>query len=276
MSRLRITKSEIFSIIILIILMLISITIVNNVLSSPQFHAKTISILDEQKQDALALSVAVTATSTGLSILHDDIATPIANKLADLSLPLFLVVSIIYLEIFLLTTFCWISSTFIFPTACILTICFILSKKEFLLIWIKKTLVLALALIMLIPISTTITSKVRDTFDETVNQKLHAAYHIAELSEAEENEDTNAILSFFSDLADNAISLVDAAKNMLSTLVDAVAVLLIMSCVIPILTFLFFIQALKIALNMDIPINKLVLFISSASKKRDEHEDDQD
>lgn len=252
----------------LVFMIVLSVTIVSDRLSSPEFHIKTIKVLDEQKTDALTLSVAVTAASTSLSVLPDDTASPIAEELADLSLPLFLIVAIIYLEIFLLTTFGWITSTFLFPAACILAICFVLCRKEFLLVWIKKLLILSLALIMLIPTSAAITSHIEETFAETVDQKLHAASHIADVAETEEAEDANAILSFFSGLADNVVSLVAAARNMLSTLVDAVAVLMITSCIIPILTLLLFLQAIKVALNVDIPTRYLALLIPPTKRDR--------
>lgn len=265
-SKHAITFPETISILICVLLIILSVTLVNNLLSSPQFHSETIRILDEQKTEALTLSVAITAASTALSTLPDDMASPIADELADLSLPLFLIVAIIYLEIFLLTTFGWITSTFLLPAACLLMISFILCRKEFILVWIKKILVLSLALVMLIPASAAITSHIEDTFSETVDQKLHAASHIANIAETEEEDDANAILSFFSGLADNVASLVNAARNMLSTLVDAVAVLMITSCIIPVLTLLLFLQAIKVAMNVDIPTRYLALLVPPTKK----------
>lgn len=264
----KLSRTEILVILALIILTLLSCTILNDHLSSPDSHSNTIRILDEQKNEALTLSVSVTAASTALSVLPDDTASPIAEELADLSLPLFLIVAIIYLEIFLLTTFGWITSSFLLPAACLLMIGFILSRQEFLLVWIKKILVLSLALIMLIPASAAITSNIEETFSETVNQKLHAASHIASVAESEEDDDGNAILSFFSGLADNVVSALDAARTMLSTLIDAVAVLIITSCIIPVLTLLLFLQAIKIALNVNIPSKYLALLIPPTKKDR--------
>ncbi|MGN0995840.1 MAG: hypothetical protein ACI4PG_02945, partial [Candidatus Ventricola sp.] len=162
------------------------------------------------------------------------------------------------------------ASVFLIPAACLFTIGFILSRKRFLLFWIKKALVLALTLLLLIPASATITAQIKDTFSETVNQKLRAASLITNASEAEEKEDTNAFFSFFSNLANNVTAMADAARNMLSTLVDAVAVLLITSCVIPILTLLVFLQIMKLALNVSIPVEKLELLIPSGQDRHGE------
>ena len=63
-----ITLPEIVSILVCVFLIILSVTLVNDLLSSTQFHSETIRILDEQKAEALSLSVAVTAASTALSI----------------------------------------------------------------------------------------------------------------------------------------------------------------------------------------------------------------
>ena len=262
------TLPETISIVVLIALILFSITVGSNTLSSPQFHSSTIRVLDAQKNEALALSVTVTAASTGLSMMPDDVGTPIAHELANLSTPLFLIVAIIYLEIFLLTTFGWITGSFLFPAACALMIAFVLFRREYLLVWIKKILVLSVALVLLIPSSAAITNHIEDTFSETVNQKLHAASHIADASQSNAEGDENAIVSFFSGLADNVSSAATAARDMLSTMVDAVAVLVITSCIIPVLTLLLFLKAIQIALNVNIPTRYLALLVPPTKKDR--------
>lgn len=264
----KLSLPETISITILIVLIILSTTIGSSTLSSPQFHSDTIRTLDAQKNEALALSVTVTAASTGLSMMPDDVGTPIAHELANLSMPLFLIVAIIYLEIFLLTTFGWITGSFLFPTACALMIAFVLFRREYLLIWVKKIMVLSIALVLLIPTSAAITNHIENTFSETVNQKLHAASHIADASQNNTESDENAIVSFFSSLADNVSSAATAARDILSTMVDAVAVLVITSCIIPVLTLLLFLKAVQIALNVNIPTKYLALLVPPTKKDR--------
>ena len=55
---------------------------------------------------------------------------------------------------------------------------------------------------------------------------------------------------------------------MLSTLVDAAAVLMIASCIIPVLTRLLFLQAIKAAMNADIPTRYLALPDPPTTKDR--------
>lgn len=271
----RIMTQQIARILIYVLMIVLSVTVISDKLSSPEFHSETIRVLEEQKADALALNVAITVASTALSAIPDDTATPIADKLAGLSLPMFMIVTFIYLEIFLLTSLGWIASSLLFPASCLLGIGYVLCRRDVMMIWSKKLLIFSLALAFLIPISTAVTSHVENTFSETVNQKLHAAYHVIDAAESEEEEEnTNAFLSFFSNLGDSVASLgnsftslVDRAKNMLGTVVDAVAVLLITSCVIPVVTLILLLKAVKFVLNIDISVRYLVLSPSKGKQK---------
>lgn len=262
----ELSKLELLGIAALILAIVLSMTVGRSLLASPEFHAHTIQVLEEQKNDALMLSAAVTVASTVITALPDDTGSSIADQLADLTLPLFIIVAIIYLEIYLLTTFGWVSSTVLLPVAFALCIGYIASRKAVLRIWIKRTLILAIALLFLIPISTMVTSNIEETFDESINQKLRSAAYIVE--EAEEQEDGNAFLNFFSGLANSVASTFDVAKNMLSTMIDAIAILVVTSLGIPIITAIVFLQAVKAAMCVDIPMDKLVSEISAVNHER--------
>lgn len=260
----RLSKMEIALIVVFLIAMILSETIGRKMLTSPEFHSNTIQVLESQKNDALMLSAAVTVASTAITAIPDDTGSSIANELADLTLPLLLIVAVIYLEIYLLTTFGWVSSTLLFPAAFALGIGYVVSRKAFILVWIKRILILAIALLLIIPVSAKVTSGINETFEESINQKFSAAAYIVE--ETEEQEDTNAVISFFSGLANSIVSAFDMAKNMLSTMIDAIAILIITSVVIPIITVILFLQAIKVAINIDIPMDKLISGISTVNR----------
>ena len=258
---------KVVSIAILLIMALLSVTLIGQFTSSPQFYGNTIKTLDAQKQDAMTLSIVVTAASTALSTLPEDVASPVADELADLSLPLFAIVCILYMEKFLLTTLGWFSTTFLFPAACLLLITYICSHKEVFFVWTKKFLILAVVLLLLVPISAKVTTMIETTFSESVSQTMEAAFQLAEETETASGEKTNAFVAFFASLKDNVVSLVNAAKNMLSLLVDAVAVLMITSCVIPVLTMLLFLWVVKLTINVDIPVKNLALLVRPVRRR---------
>lgn len=262
----ELSKLELLGIAALILAIVLSMTVGRSILTSPEFHAHTIQVLEEQKNDALMLSTAVTVASTAISAIPDDTGSSIADQLADMTLPLFIVVAIIYLEIYLLTTFGWVSSTVLLPVAFALCIGYIASRWAVLLAWIKRLFILAIALLILIPLSTMITSNIEETFDESINQKFRSAAYIVE--ESEEQEDGNAFLNFFTGLANSVTSAFDLAKNMLSTMIDAIAILVITSLVIPVITAFVFLQAVKAAMNIDIPMDKLVSEIATVNHER--------
>lgn len=102
-----------------------SVFVLAGVASSPQFHASTIAALDEKQTTVLELTAASTAASAAITLLPGDTATPIAEKLADLSSGFLLVLCAIYLEKYLLTITGMVTFDFLIPAAafCICCIC---------------------------------------------------------------------------------------------------------------------------------------------------------
>lgn len=49
---------------------------------SPDFHKATIDSLEEKEKAVIALAASSAATSTLISLIPDDIGTPIANQIA--------------------------------------------------------------------------------------------------------------------------------------------------------------------------------------------------
>lgn len=259
----------------LIVLAILSMTVLGGIFSSPEAYSRTIQTLDTQKDIATTLSVAVTAASTTLSTLPEDTASPIASELADLSLPLFIIVCILYLEKFLLTTFGWFAFTLLIPLACVLEIIYIIKSDAALRTYIRKILILALALVMIVPMSARVTEMVYETFEDSVTSVFSKADGIVEETMAEnEEERENAFVRFFVDLKDDVVSLIETAKNMLGIFTDAIAVLLITSCVIPILTAILFVWVLKLVFSINVPVNNLVKIVTPPQRERLEHKNE--
>lgn len=76
------------AVVIIIAIGVVSATVLAEHFSSPQTYAKTIETLDEKRNSVLAMTASAAAISTGLTIIPGDVATPLADKLADLSQPL--------------------------------------------------------------------------------------------------------------------------------------------------------------------------------------------
>lgn len=91
-------KQKCITAVILLLVAILSITVIGKYASAPENHQKTIASLDEKKQTVMELTAASTVTSALITLLPGDTATPIAEKMADVSGYLLVVLCAIYLE----------------------------------------------------------------------------------------------------------------------------------------------------------------------------------
>ena len=96
-------KKKCIYIVIWLLIGLLSFTVLGKYASAPESHQATIASLDEKKATVLELTAATTATSALITLLPGDIGTPIAEKVADLSGYLLIVLCAVFLEKYLVT-----------------------------------------------------------------------------------------------------------------------------------------------------------------------------
>lgn len=257
----KILLKKIIALVALIVVAVLSVTVASKYATSPEVHAATIKELDDKKMQVLGLTTSVTLASTAISAIPGDAATPIAEQLSELTTPLFIIICTLYLEKFLLTTLGYFSFSWLIPIACILAGIYILVDHENIkTIAMKlafKLAVFALAIYAIIPLSVKVTNMIESTFDESISKTFETIDEIAkEAEESAEEEDTSGFLDFLSGIGDKATELTESAKNALSVFIDAIAVLIITTCCIPIAVILFFVWIIKILFGINIDIKK--------------------
>lgn len=249
----RKTGNRIIALIVCILFAALSIGVASPYFSSPQTHIKTINKLDEKKMDATAMTTAITIASLGLTAIKDDIATPIAEELADLTGPLMLIIGILFAEKFLLTTTSYISFTYLIPIACAFWGINIFIPKVYLRDLAYKIFVFAIAIVLLVPASVKLTVMVEETFDETINASVGRAKSLAqEIVNADTNEDAGFFKKLIEGIGDSITFVLDTGANVLSLFIDGIAVMLITTCAIPLLTLLFFLWVVRILFGLKI------------------------
>lgn len=264
----KIDKKRIIAVIILVVITLISIFGVSKIASSNEFHTKSIQALDEKKVVVLELTAATAATSTAIALVPGDATTPLANQILQLSSYLLIVVGAILLEKVLLTLTGYIAFTFLIPIACLLYGIYLFAKKDILRSLAIKLAVFGIVIFMVIPISIQISNLIEDTYQESINQTIEEAKNIENESEKEntnnESEEAtgwNAFTSkakeIVSDVGDNVSEWIHKGEKALSDFIDAIAILLITSCVIPILVLILFIWIVKIIFGISIPVKEI-------------------
>lgn len=257
------TITKLLIVLALICTSLFSIFYVSKRVSSPEFHTESIRVLDEKKITAMELTAAVTVTSTAISALPGDMASPIANQVSGLTPYLLVVICAIYLEKFLLTITGYISFTFIIPFACLLFGIYVLFQKQVLKTIAIKLTLFAVAITLIIPFSVNVTKLVEATFQESITQTFE---HVDEITQEAEKEDSNAFLDFINGISNSIANLADNAKKCISVFVDAIAVLIITTCIIPIAVFLVMAWIIKILFGLNFDFSKSKKLISKSSE----------
>ena len=91
------------------------------------------------------------------------------------------------------------------------------------------------------------------TFDESINNTISSAEQIAddtvELTDAGEN--SGLIQSILSGISETASSLTEKAANTLNRFVETLAIMIVTSCIIPLLVVIFFVWLAKIITGVN-------------------------
>lgn len=258
-----IMRFRFFIIGLLVVLGLVSAFPLRAVFSSPDTYATSIATLDDKKNNVLGMVAASTGASAAITAIPDDVGTPIADKLMDLSTNLMLVLAVIYLEKYLLTVFGFAAFGILIPAA---LACFVISlvlycrstlSGSFALV-ARKLLVLALVLWMTVPAGVAVTNMIDQTYE--ISYATESVEGVEAEAEAEEDAEEGGspidfIISIPEKIADAATGVADEMLSQVNRLIEGVAVMIVTSCIIPILVLLFFLWManLLLGINVDAP-----------------------
>lgn len=289
-------RTKCITAVVLLLAAILSITVVGKYASAPENHQKTIASLDEKKQTVMELTAASTVTSALITLLPGDTATPIAEKMADVSGYLLVVLCAIYLEKYLVTITGYVAFTYLIPIACGLWILNLVFENATVRKLAAKLAVFGIAIFLVVPASVKISDLIGDTYQAQIDATIEDAKNTQNILEnsdlvndtsatetgtgttgaatantQEKNNSESGSASNIFDWAKDAISsakdsvanvvenvtvstedLVQKVENSLNHFIEAVAVMIITSCVIPMLVLLLFFWMVKIVLDVDL------------------------
>ena len=266
---------------------LLSFTVLGKYASAPESHQATIASLDEKKATVLELTAATTATSALITLLPGDIGTPIAEKVADLSGYLLIVLCAVFLEKYLVTITGYAAFKIFIPAACVLFAANMMVRNRSVDKLARRLLIFGICIFLVVPASVKVSDLIETTYQSQIDATLEDAKSTQkmlenssavqqEMEQAQQSKDPNTAqqatgISGIFDKAKDALSsakdsvttavenvtisseeLVQKVQNSLNHFVEAVAVMLITSCVIPILVLLVFFWLIKVLLDVDI------------------------
>ena len=236
------------------------------VMTRPETYQGSLAALQEKQTTVLELTAASTAASAAITLLPGDIATPVAEKLADLSGYFLIVLCAIFLEKYLLTITASAAFHVLFPRACLLGAAYVCSQKRFFRVLAWRLACFALALVLVIPSGIYASSMIERTYQASISETLEdAKKNVAEVeTDATTEADTDqqsGLSGLFSKVKDSIGSAASATlekfRQTLNDLIEALAILLVTSCLIPILVILLFLWLFKLIIGIDIPLPAL-------------------
>lgn len=289
-------KLQIGFIVALVVLALLSGFVARPHFADTKTWDSTIEVIDQKKGNVLALTTSCVALSAGITALPGDTGTPVAEQLAQLSGNLGIVLAVLYLEKYLLTILWSVGLGILIPFALVLFAVSLgihgrWSTSTVLRRVATRVLVVAVIGMALVPASVWVSQKVDETYrvsieaaeQKAAEQKAADAAGTADgdsskasKKKSESTESKNVL----EQLADGASSLVTSvtsgAKQMtdeivrqVTDLIEGVIVMIVTSCVIPLLVLAAFLWLGHTLLGIDIsgPANYLTgRFLSAPSK----------
>ena len=239
------TLKKILLVLLLVFLAVFSIFVCANKATELGFFSNSVEKLDETKDTVMKFSGATLAVSVGITLLPDDYATPLAEELAELSEYVILILGMLFLEKMIVLEGVPMVFAYVIPCACLFYGLYVLTKKETFKSFGTKLVALSLAVVLVVPCGTALSNRlgagymgyVQDTFSTAET----GADQVDEISST-----GNADASFFdkvSNVFQTAISgvkeLFDYFSNLVKKCIHSIAILVVTSLVIPVLTFVF-------------------------------------
>ena len=262
-------KLQIGFIVALVVLALLSGFVARPHFADTKTWDSTVEVIDQKKGNVLALTTSCVALSAGITALPGDTGTPVAEQLAQLSGNLGIVLAVLYLEKYLLTILWsvglgrWSTSTVLRRVA-------------------TRVLVVAMIGMALVPASVWVSQKVDETYQVSIEQTEQKATEASKASstksekksETTENKNvleqlTDGASSLLTSVTDSAKSMTDKVVQQVTDLIEGVIVMIVTSCVIPLLVLAAFLWLGHTLLGIDIsgPANYLTgRFLRAPSK----------
>ncbi len=280
-------KLQIGFIVALVVLALLSGFVARPHFADTKTWDSTIEVIDQKKGNVLALTTSCVALSAGITALPGDTGTPVAEQLAQLSGNLSIVLAVLYLEKYLLTILWSVGLGILIPLALVLFAVSLgihgrWSTSAVLRRVATRVLVVAVIGMALVPASVWVSQKVDETYQVSIEQAEQKATEASKTSstksekksETTENKNvleqlTDGASSLLTSVTDSAKSMTDEVVQQVTDLIEGVIVMIVTSCVIPLLVLVAFLWLGHTLLGIDIsgPANYLTgRFLSAPSK----------
>lgn len=192
----------------------------------------------------MTLSGGAAATSATLSLLPGDMCTPLAEQLAELAKYFLLILSALYLDKFLISLSGYISFMILIPLACFIVCIAVMTGKQNLTRTAAKIALIGVIIFGIVPASVKLSDMVYQTQASKVNDTIDD-YNKLEI----EGDAESGLFNEFSTITNETI---ENVSSFMDNLLESLAVMIVTSCVIPLLVFFFLVWLVKIVFSANI------------------------
>nr|MCR5181993.1 hypothetical protein [Clostridia bacterium] len=247
-------------VIALIIILVVSVLFGLLFASKVDMYQTTIERLNESRNTVTQLMASATAASALLTLIPGDVATPIAEKLADVAGDFVIVLCAIYAEKFMLTILGALSFVVLIPAGCISKLAAMLKNNG---TWGRmgtKLIATGIAVALLVPVSAWVADSIRDNYGSSIDATIQAAQDASDEvqqeadayeGESAEEKSGNWFQNLFNSAEEKLNGVTQKFQAILNNMMEAFAVLIVTTCIIPLVVLVIFIWLVKTALNVD-------------------------
>lgn len=243
-------KHKACTVIISVLLLTVSLLFIAPYMSNPENYLATEKMLKERENTVFKLTAASAISSAAIAMVPGDSTSAIADAITDLTLFFVISLAALYLQEFLLTLNGLLIFRAMAAISFVLVICVIKSNKIKYYEWLKKIILFSLIVLLIVPCSTYLSEQILDIKESTINSTIDNA----------DSLDTSEEDGFIERLSNGVSDKIDAVKAKLSGFVASVAIMLLVSCVIPILVLIALIFAAKTIFDIKYDFDPVDLF----------------
>lgn len=243
---------------ILVVLIILSYTVVGNKLTDPATYSHSMEVLDGNRTTVLALAAASAAASTAVSSMPDDTGSPISEELSEFTTWFMVILAVIYLEKYLLTIFGAAACYILFPLGfCVLLVNFFLNRSNLKAIG-TRLVTFGIVLMLIIPTSVWVSDHIRNTYAESIEMTIQSASaagnNVLAETDDEDKDSSKGLRSILNNVGDSVAGILEQFKNLVNRFIEATAVMLVTTCLIPILVVIFLIWIMRTLFNVPIVV----------------------
>lgn len=239
---------------LLVLLAVLSCLFVAPRAESAEYNRAVVASIEDKSETVLKLTAASTLASAGISAIPGDTATPIAEKLADFTEYFLLILCVLYAEKYLLTIIGAAVFRILVPCACGALIVGMFWNPQNMRRLALRIALAGLAMLVAIPASIGASDMVYDAYRQNITETVQETEELngdtSALSEADGNEGLIAMI--LDKLSETAAGLSDRAARLLNRYVEALAVLIVTSCILPLLALVFFVWLIKLLTGVNV------------------------